>query len=154
MNFESANNDTLSPSAHAGMVTYLGISALVYFLMMSLGVLMRFTQATWLNIPPNLFYQIMTAHGAGMVGISGLAGSAVIWYFLSRHVELNIGILWANLVFFLSGVGLILGGIFLGGYAGGWTFLYPLPANGLGAWGPVGAAAFLSGLLLIGKRPG
>lgn len=48
------------------------------------------------------------------------------------------------------GVVLILGGIFLGGYAGGWTFLFPLPANGLGTWGPTGAASYLSGLLLIG----
>ena len=33
---------------------------------------------------------------------------------------------------------------------GGWTFLYPLPSHGLGVWGVKGAAAFLTGLLLIG----
>ena len=148
MTTESAT--AMTRSARAGVLTYLGIGALVYVLMMTLGLAMRATQATWLGIAPNYFYQIMTAHGAGMVGISGLAGAGVIWYFLRRYVELTTGVLWANLAFFLSGVGLILAGIFLGGYAGGWTFLFPLPAKGLGAWGVPGAASFLSGLLSIG----
>ena len=140
----------MTRSARAGVLTYLGISALVYVLMMTLGLAMRATQATWLGIAPDYFYQIMTAHGAGMVGISGLAGAGGLWYFLRRYVELTTGVLWANLAFFLSGVVLILAGIFLGGYAGGWTFLFPLPAKGLGAWGVPGAASFLSGLLSIG----
>lgn len=147
------NSVTLAPlpgTSRQAILTYLGISALVYVLMMVLGLLMRMGQATWIGLLPNLFYQIMTAHGAGMVGISGLAGSAVMWYFLRRYVDLTVAILWANLVFFLLGVVLIMGGIFLGGYAGGWTFLFPLPAHGMGAWGPTGAACFLGGLLLIG----
>ena len=148
MTTESAT--AMTRPARVGVLTYLGISALVYVLMMTLGLAMRATQATWLGIAPNYFYQIMTAHGAGMVGISGLAGAGVIWYFLRRYVELTTGILWANLAFFLSGVVLILAGIFLGGYAGGWTFLFPLPAKGLGAWGVPGAASFLLGLLSIG----
>lgn len=148
MTTESAT--AMTRPARVGVLTYLGISALVYVLMMTLGLAMRATQATWLGIAPNYFYQIMTAHGAGMVGISGLAGAGVIWYFLRRYVELTTGVLWANLAFFLSGVVLILAGIFLGGYAGGWTFLFPLPAKGLGAWGVPGAASFLFGLLSIG----
>ena len=148
MTTESAT--AMTRPARVGVLTYLGISALVYLLMMTLGLAMRATQATWLGIAPNYFYQIMTAHGAGMVGISGLAGAGVIWYFLRRYVELTAGVLWANLAFFLSGVVLILAGIFLGGYAGGWTFLFPLPAKGLGAWGVPGAASFLFGLLSIG----
>lgn len=147
---ESSNAAPFSNGARTGVLAYLGISALVYVLMMSFGVLMRMNQAEWVGLGPDLFYQIMTAHGAGMVGISGLAGSAVMWYFLRRYVPLTTGILWTNLVFFLLGVVLILGGIFLGGYAGGWTFLFPLPANGMGAWGTTGAACFLLGLLSIG----
>ena len=148
-----ANHTTTAPlstSARTGLLAYLGISALVYVLMMLLGLIMRMGQASWLGMPPNLFYQVMTAHGAGMVGISGLAASAVIWYFLRRYVSLTEGILWANLGFFLLGVVLILGGIFLGGYGGGWTFLFPLPANQLSGWGTPGAASYLFGLLSIG----
>ena len=69
------------PPVGLGVMVYLGISALVFVLMMVLGVLMRLSQATWLELTPNLFYEVMTAHGAGMVGISGLAASGVIWYF-------------------------------------------------------------------------
>ena len=145
-----ASISPLSKSARCAILTYLGVSAVVYVLMMLLGLLMRVGQAQWLEIPPHIFYQVMTAHGAGMVGISGLAASAVLWYFLRRHVNLTAGILWANLAFFLLGVVLILGGIFLGGYGGAWTFLFPLPSHGLGIWGTSGAAAFLVGLLLIG----
>ena len=147
---EHTNTAPLSTSARAGILAYLGISALVFVLMMVLGLIMRLSQATWLGMTPNLFYQVMTAHGAGMVGISGLAASGVIWYFLRRYVSLTEGILWANLAFFLLGVVLILGGIFLGGYAGGWTFLFPLPSNQLSGWGPIGAASYLFGLLSIG----
>lgn len=146
-------NQEINPlpgSSRVAILTYLGLSALVFVLMMVLGLVMRLSQATWLPVPAELFYQVMTAHGAGMVGISGLAASAVMWYFARRYVDLTVGILWANLAFFLAGVVLILGGIFLGGYAGGWTFLFPLPSHGMGMWGPVGAACFLGGLLLIG----
>ena len=139
------------PSAgRLGVIVYLGISALVFVLMMVLGLLMRLSQATWLELTPNLFYEVMTAHGAGMVGISGLAASGVIWYFLRRYVDLSVGILWANLAFFLLGVVLILGGIFVGDYAGGWTFLFPLPGTSAGVWGTAGAACYLFGLLSIG----
>ncbi len=147
---EQTNTAPLSSSARVGVLTYLAISALVFVLMMLLGLVMRLAQATWLGVPPNIFYQVMTAHGAGMVGISGLAASAVIWYFLQRHVSLTVGILWANLGFFLLGVVLILGGIFLGGYAGGWTFLFPLPSSLASGWSTTGAACFLFGLLSIG----
>ena len=140
----------LPPSGRIGVVVYLAISALVFVLMMVLGVLMRLSQATWVELSPNLFYEVMTAHGAGMVGISGLAASGVIWYFLRRYVDLSVGILWANLAFFLFGVVLILGGIFVGNYAGGWTFLFPLPGTSAGVWGTGGAASYLFGLLSIG----
>ena len=141
----------LPSSARLALMLYLGISAVVFVLMMVFGLAMRVAQAEWLTLTPALFYQLMTAHGAGMVGISGLAASAVMWYFLRRHVDLTVAVLWINLVFFLSGVVFILGGIFLGGFGGGWTFLFPLPSFGLGAWSTWGAASFLIGLLIIGS---
>jgi len=85
-------------SVNPVVVAYLGISGVVLLLMMLLGLALRLAQAEWVSIPPDLFYEILTAHGVGMVGIAGLAGAAIMWHFLRRHVSLSQGILFANLV--------------------------------------------------------
>src|SRR5215217_1305678 len=141
----------ITPARGRGLVAaYLGITALVLALLMVFGLLMKASQAGVITIPPTRFYQLMTAHGIGMVAISGLGGAGVMWYFLSRYVRLSPAILVANLVCFLAGVVLVLGGIFLGGFAAAWTFLFPLPAHPLGAWGPGATASYLLGVLLVG----
>jgi cytochrome c oxidase subunit 1 len=111
---------------------------------------MRLAQAEILSLPATLFYQLMTAHGIGMVGIAGVGGAAILWYFLSQYVRLSTGIFLANLVLVLIGVLFILGGIFVGGFAGAWTFLYPLPANSGGVWSNHAAAAYVLGVLTVG----
>ena len=136
--------------AQGVVAVYMGITAVVLALLMVFGLLMRASQAGVITIPPNRFYQLLTAHGIGMVSISGLGGAGVMWYFLSRYVSLSRGILLANLVCFLAGVVLVLGGIFLGGFAAGWTFLFPLPAHSGGAWGSGATASYLLGVLLVG----
>src|SRR5215208_4935025 len=141
----------VTPARGRGLVAaYMGITALVLALLMVFGLLMKASQAGVITIPPNRFYQILTAHGIGMVAISGLGGAGVMWFFLSRYVTLSPAILVANLVCFLAGVVLVLGAIFLGGFAAGWTFLFPLPARSLGVWGPGAAASYLVGVLLVG----
>lgn len=139
-----------SPLASAEVKVYAAISGVVVLLMMVFGLVMRMTQGQMLPIEPGLFYQLMTAHGIGMVAIAGLGGSAVMWHFLGKYVNLRAGFAWANLAFFLAGVVLVLGGIFVGGFAAAWTFLYPLPANGMGMWGKHAAAAYMGGVLLVG----
>src|SRR5215831_16703930 len=100
--------------AGRGLVaTYMGITAVVLALLMVFGLIMRASQAGYITVPPNRFYQLLTAHGIGMVAISGLGGAGVMWYFLSRYVTLSRGILLANLVCFLLRVVLVLGAIFL-----------------------------------------
>jgi len=140
----------LSKSSRLAIVIYLGASAAVFLLMMVIGLVMRAAQAELIGVPPQFFYQLMTAHGGGMVVTSGLASSAVLWYFLRRYTNLYTPVLWINLGLFLSGVALILGSIFIGGFAGAWTFLFPLPSHGLGLWDNTAATAFVVGLLLIG----
>jgi len=140
----------INPRVNPGVVSYTAASAVVLLLLMLLGLALRLAQAEWLPMPPDLFYETMTAHGAGMVGIAGLAGAGIMWHFLSRHVRLSRGILVANLVLFLAGVAMILGAIFLGGFGGAWTFLYPLPATSGGVWEPEAAALYLGGLLVVG----
>ncbi len=146
----STTPDTLTLGARRAVLAYVAVTIVVVALMMLLGLLLRLSQAQMLALPPDLFYQIMTAHGIGMVGIAGLGGAAIMWYFLSQYVKLNTSILIANLVLFLAGVVFILGAVFLGGFAGAWTFLFPLPAKPLGAWSTGAAAAYLIGVLLVG----
>ena len=145
----SISHPGLTRGARNVLLSYLAISAVVFLLMMVVGLAMRMEQAQWLSLGPNIFYQLMTMHGAGMVGIAGLASSAIMWVFLSRHVQLNTSMLITNLILFLIGVVLILGSIIFGKFAAAWTFLYPLPALGK-VWTQHAAASFLVGLLLIG----
>ncbi|HEY0918298.1 cbb3-type cytochrome c oxidase subunit I [Devosia sp.] len=140
---------TPQPQAGAVKLTML-LAGVVFLLMMTFGLLMRMTQGGLIEIDPILFYQLLTAHGAGMVGTAALTGAAILWYFMGRHVVLLAWVFWAFLGLFLFGVALILGAIFIGGYAGAWTFLYPLPAISGGMWGPEAAAVFLLGYLAIG----
>ena len=146
----SERSSTDTPSARLAFQLYVAIGVGVFLLMMVVGALFRATQAAFAPIPANFAYELMTLHGAGMVGVSGLAGSAVMWYFLRRYVALSTGMFLAMLSLSLVGVVMILAAIGLGRFAGGWTFLYPLPANSMGVWGPHAAAAFVGGLVFIG----
>ena len=140
------SNDTFS----VGIITYLITCGLVLLLMMLAGSFMRMAQGQIINIAPDIFYQLMTAHGVGMVGIAGLSGATIMWHFLSKYVSLKDGVLWINYALFLIGVVLILSSIFLTGFAAGWTFLYPLPAMSAGIWSANAAGLFLGGLAIIG----
>ncbi|MEP0952529.1 MAG: cbb3-type cytochrome c oxidase subunit I [Paracoccaceae bacterium] len=126
------------------------LGGVVFLLMMVFGLLMRAAQGGLIDLDPALFYLLLTAHGAGMVGSAALSGAAILWYFCARHIELRGGIYLTFLGLFLLGVVLILGSIFIGQYGGAWTFLFPLPANSGGAWEPVAAVFFILGYLLIG----
>lgn len=129
---------------------YITAAGLVLLLMMLIGLAMRMTQAQWLPIDPGMFYILMTMHGAGMVGIAALGCTAIMWHFVRRYVPVSTAVFIVNLVFFLVGAVFVLGSGFVGGFAAGWTFLFPLPAMSGDAWSINAAAAYLVGLLLIG----
>jgi len=139
-----------TPSQRTVVLAYMAVTGLVVLLMMIAGLLMRMSQGELIDLGPVWFYRLMTLHGTGMVGIAGLAGAGVMWYFLSQYVRLSLAIAWTNLVLVLIGVTLIILSIFVGGFAGAWTFLYPLPARSMGVWGTWAATGFLGGLLLVG----
>jgi cytochrome c oxidase subunit 1 len=136
--------------ARTAVLIYLAVSGVVLLLMMLLGLTMRMAQAQWIDVSPDFFYVVLTMHGAGMVGIAGLSGAAVMWYFVRRHVPVSTGVFLANLVFFLIGAVLILGAGFIGGFGAAWTFLFPLPAHSGGLWSVNAAASYLVGLMFIG----
>lgn len=144
------DSEALSGSERVVLNLYVVTALAVFLLMMLFGLAMRMGQGTWLDVPPNIFYELMTAHGAGMVGTIGLASCAVMWFFLRKYVPLHVSMFAANYVLFVLGALAILAAVFLGGYAGAWTFLYPLPVHSLGVWSINAAALFMVGYLLIG----
>ena len=129
---------------------YLITGLILFVLMMLLGLGMRWTQAQWLGVPSNWFYQLLSMHGAGMVGTSVMITTATMWFFLRKYVRLHLWAFTANYVLFMLGALCIIGAIFGGGYAALWTFLYPLPMQGMGMWSPGASALFMLGYLLIG----
>lgn len=124
----------------------------VLFALAALGGVMRLAQALGGALDPQLFYEVMTIHGTGMVAIPLAIEAVILWYLLKPVLPLNTTLL--RLEYFLVAIGvlLILLGAVGGNYAGAWTFLYPLPANRNGAggsWNALGASGFLVGLALV-----
>ncbi|HMM47687.1 MAG TPA: cbb3-type cytochrome c oxidase subunit I [Thiobacillaceae bacterium] len=136
--------------ATAGILAYLLAAGAILLLMMAFGLVMRLEQAQIISIGAARFYELMTLHGAGMVGVAALGGAAIMWHFLRQYVRLSSAVLVANLVLFLLGVVAILASVLWGKFAGAWTFLYPLPGQSMGVWSREAAALFMAGLLLIG----
>ena len=112
---------------------------------------LRDGHAQILALGPMWFYQLMTLHGVGMVGVAAIAGAAIMWHFLSQYVELSERILKTNLLLFLMGVAMLLGSVLIGRFHSAWTFLYPLPGKSMGMWS-TGAAALLPALRRGGRR--
>ncbi|MGH8148013.1 MAG: cbb3-type cytochrome c oxidase subunit I [Rhodanobacteraceae bacterium] len=130
--------------------TYMISAVALFVLMMLIGVTMRMAQADWFTIPTPLFYNLLSMHGAGMVGTAVMATTAVMWFFLRKYVRLHLWAFVTNYVMFLLGALCIILSIFVGGYGALWTFLYPLPTHGVGMWSPHASALFMVGYLLIG----
>ncbi len=142
-------NERLEGGNKATFNLYMITSLVLFVSMMLLGLTMRMAQATWLSVSPDLFYRILSMHGAGMVGTTALATTAVMWYFLRKCVTLHLWAFVTNYVLFMLGALVIIYAIFVDNYGGLWTFLYPLPAYGK-IWSPNAAALFMVGYLLLG----
>ncbi|MGH8041817.1 MAG: cbb3-type cytochrome c oxidase subunit I [Rudaea sp.] len=144
------DNERLDSGNRAAFNWYMITAVALFVLMMLLGLTMRMAQATWLSVPPDLFYRILSMHGAGMVGTTALATTAVMWFFLRKYVTLHLWAFITNYVLFLLGALCIIYAIFVDNYGALWTFLYPLPVHSMGLWSPYAAALFMLGYLLIG----
>lgn len=139
-----------NPLVRRGVIWYLMTTSLVLILMMAFGVIMLLNQGNLINITPEWFYKIMTAHGIGMVGVAALGGTAIMWYFLSKYLKINPVIFLINFTCSIIGVILILIAIFAYDFSDAWTFLYPLPFQSTKAYGVLGALLFLFGVLILG----
>ncbi len=143
-------DERLDGGSRVAFNLYIVTAVALFAGLMLIGLTMRMAQATWLAVQPDLFYKLLSMHGAGMVGAASLATTAVMWFFLRKYVRLHLWAFLTNYVLFMLGALCIIASIFIGGYGALWTFLYPMPVRGLGLWTSNAAALFMLGYLLIG----
>jgi cytochrome c oxidase subunit I len=130
---------------------WLATSGLVLLGLALAGGSMRLAQASGGNLfSADVFYEVMSVHGSGMVVIGLMAGAAVLWYLMSNVIELSVNVNRIVYLSTLTGLLLIALAVIGFGYSSAWTFLYPLPEHpGSGiATAAIGAAGYLIGLAL------
>jgi len=129
-----------------------GTTGLVLFVVMALiGLLLRLTQAEAIGISDDWFYRLMTLHASGMIAGVLLAMMGGLWYVVRSTVPaLDPGRAVAAFLAALAGVVLVLIAVVFGGFAAGWTFLYPLPFRSAEMWSTWATVLFLSGMGLVG----
>ncbi len=115
-----------------------------------LGLTMRLTQADVLDVSPEWFYRLLTLHGAGMLTAALLAMMGGLWFAVKASADLSLGRMLFSYASIVLGAVAVLVAVLVGGFATGWTFLYPLPFDSAGQWSPWATVTFLGGLALVG----
>jgi cytochrome c oxidase subunit I len=130
---------------------YAASGVTLFGLMGLLGLTMRLTQAKVIDVGPDWFYRLMTLHGAGMIVAVVLTGMGALWYVLRPQVALSLGRMLSSYALIVTGTLLALVATLVGGFAGGWTFLPPLPFYPAGQWQTWATQLWLIGMLLVGS---
>lgn len=127
---------------------YLATAVLLFLVMGLLGLTMRSQQAGILSLSSQQFYAVLTLHGTGMVTAALLGTMAALWFVLQPTLPLDPLPMLVTYWIAMAGVLCVTISTLFGGFAPGWTFLYPLPFYG---WWPAWSTAlFLLGDLLVG----
>jgi cytochrome c oxidase subunit 1 len=121
------------------------ISVIIFLFMGLLGLTMRFDQGGVLNLSSETFYQVMTLHGIGMTSSVLLLCMGAYAAAASRRISFRASTLWGAVLVYLIGDALVVIGIVFGGFAAGWTVLYPLPFDSRGYWTAWSALAVAAG---------
>jgi len=137
------------PGARPFILRWMLVVFVLFPILILLGAFMRSVQGGYLGELEGWFYPMMTLHGVGMVGVWYVASMAIAADLLAHYVQLSRLIagfaLWGTVV----GVVLLLVSVFIGRFAAGWYFLYPLPFQG--GWPAWSALTFLLSLTLLGS---
>jgi cytochrome c oxidase subunit I len=131
---------------------WLGTAATLLLVLALTGVVLRTLQALGGGaVPDSVFFQLLSLHGSGMIGVGLGAGVALLWFALRHELPFNSRVMRVYYGMSLVGVVVIVVAVFGGGYDSAWTFLYPLPGQpgGASAWGPWAGFTFLVGLALV-----
>lgn len=139
---------TRGPALRVALV-HLYAGFILFLLMGLLGLAMRLNHAQLLPMSPGLYDEFFTLHGAGMIAAILLGAMGGIIAVLSPRVPLDVRLLWIGFVLYILGVGYIPISVLLGGFAAGWTIIYPLPVAYQAGWTPWSTFGFLLGYLFV-----
>lgn len=127
---------------------WVAVTMILFPVLILVGVLLRGVQAQLLPALEDLFYQGMTLHGLGMVGVFFVASMTVAASVLARHVRPSTAVSRIALFGTVVGVVMLIVAILPGGFGAGWYFLYPLPLRG--NWASWATVVFLAALAVLG----
>jgi cytochrome c oxidase subunit 1 len=128
-----------------------GTGLALFTLMALIGLAMRLAQADVIDISAIWFYQLMTLHAAGMLAGALLSMMGGLWFVVRAVVPaVNFKRAIASWAIIVVGAVLVVIAVLFGGFAAGWTFLFPLPFDAAGQWSTWAAVTFIVGMGLVG----
>lgn len=134
--------------ANKNTLNWIGITFFLFPVLLLLGMFMRAIQANTLSSAQGWFYPMMTLHGVGMAGLWWVAALACASRVLSRYTQPSERV--SRVAFYGTALGvlLLLACVFIGKFAAGWYFLYPLPFKG--GWPTWATLTFLLSITILG----
>lgn len=130
------------------MWMYLNTGLTIFAIMALAGVLMRAEQARLIVFSSAMFYELMTLHGTLMILAVVMGSMGILWYLLRDEGYMDEGVAFWTYAIMTIGVLAIVVSVFAGGFAGSWTYLYPLPFINP-SWAQWSIGGFLIGLALV-----
>lgn len=134
--------------AKKNMLTWIGLTFILFPVLVLVGMYMRAVQANGLTSLQGWFYPMMTLHGVGMAGLWWVAALACTQHVLSKYTDPSEKINRFAIYGTVVGIILLLACVFLGKFAAGWYFLYPLPLKG--NWPTWSTITFLLSITVLG----
>lgn len=135
-------------TASSSSLAWMATTFVLFPILILVGIFMRTVQGGGLEGLQSWFYPMMTLHGLGMAGVWYVASMACVSAVLSRYVTPSPLADRFALVGTVVGVVLLLASVFIGRFAAGWYFLYPLPFEG--EWPRWSMICFLVALTVLG----
>lgn len=134
--------------AKRNTLTWIAVTVILFPILVLAGVFLRFVQGNTLGIAREWFYPMMTLHGVGMVGVWYVGGMACVERIIAKYTRPSDRMSFFAIIGTVIGVVLLLVSVFVGKFAAGWYFLYPLPLKG--NWPTWSAVVFLLSLTVLG----
>ncbi|HRO66209.1 MAG TPA: cbb3-type cytochrome c oxidase subunit I [Pseudobdellovibrionaceae bacterium] len=135
--------------AKRNTLNWIGLTFTLFPALVLMGMFMRAIQAERLSSAQGWFYPIMTLHGIGMAGLWWVAALACASRVLAKYTNPSEKISRFAIYGTVMGVLLLFACVFLGRFAAGWYFLYPLPFKG--NWPAWSSITFLLSLTVLGS---